>query len=174
MAHDSFKSGNFPFELFDFSPAGGHILIVSALFGIEFADKPFDFHAGLVVLLDERVVLEIYLLTFILVEVGVELIELIGEEELVVGDGEGVSAGLGVVDGGRVAGIADDKPDYKSDKDNQHSESAKDKHLEFFLIHNRELNTPAKIIKKEKPMKRVSESSVRMTFVLLSERLTIS
>ena len=47
----------------------------------------------------KRVVLEIYLLSFILVEVCAELVELVGKHELVVGDCKTVSPCLRLVYG---------------------------------------------------------------------------
>lgn len=84
---------------------------------VKFLDKTFHLHARLVVLLYQRVVLQIYLLPFILVEVRVQLVELAGEQQLVVGYGQTVGAGLRLVHrrgGARIVHDEDHNQDYQS------------------------------------------------------------
>ena len=94
MLHDSLEGGYLALKLLDFRTVG----IVAALLGRELLEESLHLEAGLVVLLHEGVVFQIHLLIFILREVGVELVELVGEQQTVVGQQKAVGLGTGVVD----------------------------------------------------------------------------
>ncbi len=139
MAHDALEGGNLTFELLDLGAARVHVLVVALLLLVKLADKSLDFHACLVVLLHERVVLEVNLLAFILVEIGIELVELIGKQELVVCDSEAVGACRGLVDSVCIAVVPDDEHHHEGDEADEDG-CRRDYYGLELLVHNQLLN----------------------------------
>ena len=135
VAHDSFESCDFSLELFDLGATCREVFGMFALLFIEFADQALHFHTSLIVLLHQRVIFQVDLLTLILREVIVELIELIGKEELIIGEGKAVGASLRFVDSYSVAVVADYQHYYQGDKSHQcHTAGYKNRFK--FLIHD--------------------------------------
>lgn len=109
MTHYAFQRRDLALQLLDLGARCGHVLVVALFLGVQFAQQPFHLHARGVVFLHQRVVFQINLLSLILVEVGVELIELVGQYQLVVGYGQRIGARLRLVTRHGVAVIFDNQ-----------------------------------------------------------------